>query len=80
VGSASQLRFEERNAHGQRKFCNRHGAGRAVDYRIGLIGRIGLHEVEALEADNRVHKWTKDELREITSTFKRRLKELERKN
>lgn len=76
VGSASHLRFDERNAHGQRKQCNRYGAGRAVDYRVGLIQRIGLHEVEALEANNQVHKWTADELRAIKTKYREKLKEL----
>lgn len=78
VGSASHLRFDERNAHGQRKRCNRYGAGRAVDYRIGLIGRIGLGPVEALESDNRVHKWTREELISIRDTYKAKRKELEK--
>lgn len=74
TGSAPHLRFDERNAHRQLARCNRHGAGRAVDYRIGLIARIGLAEVEALEADNRVHKWERDELREIRDTYRAKLK------
>ncbi|MBS0227686.1 MAG: recombination protein NinG [Proteobacteria bacterium] len=76
VGSAQHLRYDERNAHGQRKQCNRWGAGRAVDYRLGLIARIGLAAVEALEADNRVHHWTHDELREIRDTYRQKLKQL----
>jgi hypothetical protein len=48
TGSAAHLRFDENNAHAQRKVCNRWGAGRAVDYRLGLIRRIGLEAVEAL--------------------------------
>jgi hypothetical protein len=80
VGSAPHLRFDERNCHGQRKVCNRHGAGRAVDYRIGLIERIGLEAVEALEADNRVHKWTREELREIAAHYRMRRKELEKRS
>lgn len=79
TGSASHLRFDEDNAHGQRKVCNRYGAGRAVDYRIGLIARIGLQRVEALEADNQVHKWTADELRAIKAKYRAKLKELEAK-
>lgn len=74
VGSASHLRFTEDNAHAQRKSCNRWGAGRAVDYRIGLIGRIGLPAVEQLEADNTPHKWQRDELIEIRETYKAKLK------
>jgi hypothetical protein len=76
VGSASHLRFDERNAHGQRKKCNRYGAGRAVDYRIGLINRIGLAAVVALETDNRVHKWQREELIAIRATYKEKLKAL----
>jgi hypothetical protein len=76
VGSAPHLRFDERNAHAQRKFCNRWGAGRAVDYRIGLIARLGLEAVETLEAENSTHKWTREELIKIRATYKRKLKEL----
>lgn len=78
VGSAPHLRFDERNCHGQRKQCNRYGAGRAVDYRIGLIARIGLAEVESLEADNTPRKWTIEELKQIRDTYKAKLKELKR--
>lgn len=76
VGSAPHLRFDERNAHGQRKQCNRWGAGRAVDYRIGLISRIGLAAVEALEADNDPRKYTIEELKAIKATYIAKLKEL----
>ena len=76
TGSASHLRFDERNAHAQRKVCNRWGAGRAVDYRIGLVARIGLEAVEALESDNTPHKWTREELIDIRDTYKKKLKEL----
>jgi hypothetical protein len=76
VGSASHLRYDERNAHGQRKQCNRYGAGRAVDYRIGLIARIGLPAVQDLENDNTPHKWERDELREIAKTYRAKLKAL----
>ena len=76
TGSASHLRFNEHNCHAQRKQCNRYGAGRAVDYRIGLIGRIGLEAVEALEAQNAPHKWAREELIAIRDTYKQKLKEL----
>lgn len=76
VGSAPHLRFDERNAHGQRKQCNRWGAGRAVDYRIGLIKRIGLSAVEALEADQEPRHYTIPELIELKAKYKAKLKEL----
>lgn len=78
VGSASHLRFNVDNAHGQRKQCNRYGAGRAVDYRIGLIARIGLPAVEALEASNTPHKWERDELIAIKALYVGKLKELKK--
>ena len=76
VGSAPHLRFDDRNCHGQRKQCNRYGAGRAVDYRIGLIARIGLEDVEALEADNAPAKWSIDELKAIKADYRAKLKAL----
>jgi hypothetical protein len=76
VGSAPHLRFDERNCHAQCKQCNQWKSGNAVDYRIGLIQRIGLEAVEALEADNRIHKWQRDELIAIRSTYKAKRKAL----
>lgn len=80
TGSAPHLRFTENNCHAQRKQCNRYGAGRAVDYRIGLIARIGLEAVEALEADNEPRKWTIDQLKAIRDTYWAKLKELKARN
>lgn len=79
TGSASHLRFDERNAHAQRKHCNRYGAGRAVDYRIGLVNRIGLDAVEALESCNTPVKWTREVLRDIRDTYKAKTKALKGK-
>lgn len=76
TGSASHLRFDERNAHAQRKQCNRWGAGRAVDYRVGLVARLGREAVEALESDNAPHKWTREELIAIRDLYRAKLKQL----
>lgn len=78
TGSAPQLRFDERNAHAQRKVCNRWGAGRAVDYRIGLVARLGAATVEALESENYVRKWTREELIAIKTKYVQKLKELKK--
>jgi len=80
VGSAPHLRFDERNAHGQRKQCNRYGAGRAVDYRLGLIKRIGLTQVKALEHHQMIKKWTKEELISIRMVYRKKLKDLKLHN
>lgn len=69
TGSADHLRYDEDNCHAQRADCNRYGAGRAVDYRIGLLGRIGAKRVEALEADNTPRKWTRHDLERIKREY-----------
>ena len=76
VGSAPHLRYHEDNVHAQCVHCNQYGAGRAVEYRIGLIARIGVGRVVALETDNRVKKWTHDELRDIRDLYRAKRKEL----
>lgn len=78
VGSAPHLRFDEANCHAQRKQCNRWGAGRAVDYRIGLIHRIGVDRVEAIEADQAPKHYTIEDLKQIRDTYRAKGKELEK--
>ena len=76
VGSAPHLRFDPLNAHGQTKQCNRWGSGRAVDYRLGLIQRIGLDAVEELEADQTVKKYSIEELQVIQKLYREKYKAL----
>lgn len=76
VGSSPHLRFNEDNCHGQRKYCNNWRSGNAVDYRLGLIARIGIERVEALESDNSPKKWDIEELKELKQKYKDKLKEL----
>lgn len=80
VGSAGHLRFHEDNCHAQCVKCNQWGAGRAVDYRIGLITRIGAARVEALETNNEPRKWTREGLEWIKAHYRAKRKELEKKN
>ena len=75
-GAASHLRYNEDNCHAQSKRENRFRAGNAVEYRIKLIQRIGLERVEALEADNTPHKWTREELIAIRDTYRAKFKAL----
>ena len=77
-GSAPHLRFDENNVHAQRKQCNRYGSGNVVGYRLGLIERIGIEAVEALEADNDPRKYTADDLRAIKADYTRKARELEK--
>ena len=80
IGSAPHLRFDERNCHAQSKKDNRYLSGNAVDYRIGLIARIGLEAVESLEADQTPKKYTIAELRAIKAHYVAKLKELKNGN
>lgn len=70
TGSADHLRFHEDNCHAQCVKCNQWGAGMAVDYRIGLVQRIGLWRVEALESLNRTVKWTREGLRATRDVYR----------
>jgi hypothetical protein len=45
---------------------------------VGLIARIGVAAVEALEADNRIHKWTREELIALKEHFKAKRREMEK--
>ena len=77
VGSSPHLRFHEDNAHGQCKHCNRHLSGNHVAYRLGLVERIGLQAVEALEANDTPSKPTRDQLQAMAKHYRaeaRRLK------
>ena len=78
VGSAKHLQFDERNIHAQRKSCNRPGGTTRASFRAGMIARIGLEAVEALEADQTPRKYTADQLREMRDRYRRLARELER--
>jgi hypothetical protein len=78
TGSAPHLRFVEDNAAAQCVECNRHLAGRAVDFRVGLIARIGIARVEAVEADQSPRKYTIADLKEFECYYKQMARALER--
>ena len=78
VGSAPHLRFDERNCHAQSKQDNRFLSGNAVDYRIGLIVRIGQEAVDSLESDQSVRKYTVDEIKAIKADYRAKTRELKR--
>jgi len=75
-GSAPHLRFDERNCHLQCKRCNRYLSGNVADYRVGLVGRIGIDVVVALEADQEPRRHTVDELKAIKAKYAALTREL----
>lgn len=53
-----------------------HLASNAIKYRIGLVQKIGLEAVEALEAWHPPVKMTIEYVQEVEATYKQKLKEL----
>lgn len=77
VGSMPSLRFEEMNAHSQCVKCNRNLSGNIVDYRIGLINKIGIDNVVWIEGPHEAKKYTIDDLKEKTKYYNSKAKVLE---
>jgi hypothetical protein len=74
TGARSHLRFTEDNAAAQLKYCNTYLSGNAANFRLGLIKRIGLERVDALENDYTVKRWTIEELKDIAKIYHEKLK------
>lgn len=73
----SGLIFHEDNVHKQCKQCNHRLHGNEINYRIGLVKRIGIERVEWLENHKdrlRIYKYTKDELIEIKNKYQKLIK------
>jgi len=83
VGARPDLRFDEKNAHKQCKSCNG-GAGKyakknytvSQSYRINLIERIGLAEVERLEGKPIEKRYRAEELDQLKIKYKELTKAL----
>lgn len=77
AGQNPQLRFNELNCHKQCSLCNNYKSGNLAEYRIELINRIGIKNVEALESDRSVKKYSVDDYKNIIVKYKQKIKELE---
>ena len=77
VGANPELRFEELNAHKQCKRCNSHLSGNIVNYRIGLLMRIGEEKVAWLEGPHEPKKYTIEDLKAVIATYRAKLKALQ---
>ena len=72
------VRFDEDNVHVQCEKCNSYLSGNLIEYRTNLLIKIGAERFSQLDAKARVtRKFTKDELKEIMATYKKKCKELE---
>lgn len=79
VGANPELRFEELNTHKQCKQCNSHLSGNIVNYRIGLLMRIGEEKVRWLEGPHEPKKYTIEDLTAIKAEYRQKLKDLKTK-
>jgi hypothetical protein len=73
----SGLIFNEYNVNLQCRKCNRFLNGNELNYRIGLIKKIGedkVLELEELANESRLYKFTKDELIDIKSKYDKLIK------
>lgn len=70
-GSSGALRYHLDNLSGQCLSCNRFKHGNLIEYRQGLIKKIGKERVEWLEEHRHdVKKWTREELEQILADLK----------
>ena len=79
IGSAGHLRFNELNCHRQCSACNTHLSGNLIRYRLGLIRKIGIQSLEALEHDNNTVKWSVEEIKLLKAQFSAKIKAHESK-
>lgn len=84
-GARPELRLVSNNIWLQCKSCNagsskyaRKGQTVSQAFRAGLIARIGLEAVEALEADHYPRKHTVEELKAITAEYRAKTQELKK--
>lgn len=70
VGAHPELRFEPENCHKQCAPCNNHLSGNIVEYRKGLIAKIGLDRLEWLECQHESKKYTIDEIKALIKHYR----------
>ena len=76
-GGHYAVRFDERNVHAQCVACNQHKHGNLIEYRKGLLSKIGYDEFALLEVDaKQTRKFSVDELKEIIETYKNKIKNI----
>ena len=70
------VRFDEDNVHLQCEHCNTFLSGNLINYRENLLKKIGAEQFNILEVEaKKTRKFTKEELKEIIETYKKKIKE-----
>jgi hypothetical protein len=76
VGGNPELRFEPLNNNLQCEYCNTYLHGNLIDYRINLIKKIGMKNVEWLEGFHEPKHYTIVEIKEMKQLYKSKIKKL----
>lgn len=78
VGAYPELRFEEDNCHKQCSVCNNHKSGNIIEYRKGLIQRIGIERVEWIEGSHEPKHCTIEDIKAIKAEYRKKTRELKK--
>lgn len=77
VSKSSFLRFHEDNINLQCSYCNNELNGNEGAYKSPLIAKIGIDRVKYLEENRTTLKtWTVEELQEIITKYRKKIKEM----
>jgi hypothetical protein len=76
VGACPELRYHEDNVHKACVECNSHLSGNIVEYRIGLLARIGAERLAFLEGPHELKRYRIEELIAIRDTYRAKCKHL----
>jgi hypothetical protein len=79
VGSAPHMRYYLPAIRGQCVRCNRDLGGSAVNFRKGLIDRIGIARVEEIESMHWTAKWSVEYLQRLKKVMQKKARRLEKR-
>jgi hypothetical protein len=77
VGAHPELRFNELNIHKQCFPCNTRKGGNALEYRKGLIAKIGVEKVEQLEGPHPAAHYSVEDCKRIAAEYRQKIKQLQ---
>lgn len=72
VKAAPQLRFNTKNCHKQCMPCNAHLSGNITEYRINLVKRIGVDNVEWIERNQGEARYSSDYAKRVKRIFRKK--------
>ena len=76
-GGHANVRFDEDNCHLQCEHCNTYLSGNLLNYREGLLKRIGEAKLDALsQRANETRKYSNEELQELIKKYKKKIADI----